>query len=140
MYVKGRLLEITNWEGLAGQSRYSCENLAGFCGVCTRQLERFFLYRFQMTPRRWMQILRMHRARALIQSGQFTKTVALELHFKGSPQFCREFKKHFGQPPQYFAPRPACRISSTMSQSAHSLLLNGSVLPSSMNSELQPNS
>lgn len=89
---------------LARASKYRCEVLAVQCGVCERQLERIFLKRFHLTPKRWMQLQRLETARALLKQGYSTKAVATEPYYKGACQFCREFKKYFKRPPQYFAP------------------------------------
>jgi transcriptional regulator GlxA family with amidase domain len=95
-------LYITDWSALARAANYKCEIVAATCRVSERQLERLFLARFNQTPKQWMQALRMRTARELIERGYSTKAIADELHYKGSCQFCRAFKKYFGRSPQYF--------------------------------------
>jgi len=117
--IPSRLSMITNWALLAPIAKYNCENLAGACLVSKRQLERFFLTKFKQTPKEWMQMFRMGLARNLIEHGYTTKAVASELHYNGCCHFCREFRKHYGQNPQFYSPKPRCRISSMMSPFAH---------------------
>jgi AraC-like DNA-binding protein len=114
-----RLTRINNWAELAGAAHYKCELLAVNCFVSERQLERFFLIKFQQTPKQWMQALRMQQAREMLGRGYSTKAVALELHYEGSCQFCREFKKYFGRPPGSFLPQPEFGNSSMVSDSTH---------------------
>src|SRR6266545_2101124 len=90
-----RLLGVQDWVRVARNARYRCNHMAVLCSVSERQLERFFLSQFQKTPKHWLQSLRMSQALELIKRGYSTKATATELHFAGSCQFCREFKKHF---------------------------------------------
>ena len=117
--MPSRLSLINDWAGLAGAAQYKCELLAAHCFVSERQLERYFLLKFQQTPKQWMQALRMKLARELLERGYTTKAVAHKLHYAGSCQFCREFKKFHHHPPLNFAPHPECRVSSMMSGLAH---------------------
>jgi len=114
--MSSKLCLISDWPRLGHASRYNCEALAVLCGVSMRQLERFYHIEFKTTPKRWMQNLRMQRALALLKLGYSTNAVSDELFFKSASHFCRNFKAHFGCPPQFRAPSPTCRLSSAMSQ------------------------
>jgi len=106
MDMSSRLLEVKDWPAMAQAAEYRCEKLAAKCLMSERQLERFFITEFKQTPKQWMQALRMQRARCFIARGYSTKAAANELFYKGPGQFCREFKKYHGQPPQSYAPKP----------------------------------
>jgi transcriptional regulator GlxA family with amidase domain len=118
--VRTRLQLVSDWPALAHTARYNCDHLASLCSVSKRQLERFFMDRFNQTPKDWMQSLRMCNARQLIQRGFSTKAAAAELSYGGPCQFCRKFKAHHGNPPQHFAPMLEGRVLQTMSPSVHS--------------------
>jgi AraC-like DNA-binding protein len=122
--VGTHLSSITDWPLRARAACFKCDRLAAHCFRSERQLERHFRFHFQKAPKQWMQELRMSLARELIEHGYSTKAVASELCYNGPCQFCREFKKFFGHPPQHFAPLPQCRIQSMMSGLAHPSGLN----------------
>ena len=94
---------MTDWPARARAARYNCGNLASDCLVSERQLQRFFLAHLKKTPKEWMQRLRMEIACDLVQGGRFIKAIAEELCYGGPCQFCREFKKYFGQTPLRYA-------------------------------------
>lgn len=68
--------------------------------MSTRQLERHFQCCLGIAPKLWLQQCRMHSALSMLMDGQPTKYVALELCYRGSCQFCREFKHFYGLTPQ----------------------------------------
>jgi transcriptional regulator GlxA family with amidase domain len=127
--VSTRLDAVTDWATAAQSARYKCENIAAAYLVSDRHLERYFLKRFEVSPKQWMQSLRMEIARTLLRRGYSTKAAAEELCYEGASQFCREFKKHFGRSPQDLASSLASRVWSRMSGSAKQMelsFINGS--------------
>src|SRR5436190_11211235 len=103
--MNARLSRIENWEFLARQAHFQPAVMAALCPVSLRHLQRFFTYRFSQTPGQWSRQLRCRLAKQLIAEGWSNKAVATELCFANESHFCREFKRHFGGPPQSFAPR-----------------------------------
>ena len=80
--MKSRLCEITNWAELARAASFRASKLAKDTGVCTRELERFFLCQTEKTPHEWLNELRQVDALALIGSGKSVKETAFELGYK----------------------------------------------------------
>ena len=77
--------------------------LAAVAGVSTRQLDRLFVNRYQMTPRQYLISLRMARARALLaQTGRSVTDIAFECGYTDSNYFTRVFRKTQGQSPSRY--------------------------------------
>jgi AraC-like DNA-binding protein len=93
--------------------------MAAYCHVSLRQLQRYFLMAFGLSPGEWSRQIRIQQARRLISEGWSDKAVANELGFSNSPHLCREFKRAFAVTPQAFAPGAPpdveCRENATMS-------------------------
>jgi AraC-like DNA-binding protein len=77
--------------------------IAGLCSISLRQLERFFVERFNRTPTSWAREVRCRLARKLVQEGWRGKEIANTLHYANESHLCREFKRAFGLPPRSFA-------------------------------------
>ena len=105
-----RLQQISDWESIGRKSKFRCADMAAYCSVSERQLERFFISTLKERPKHWLQTLRMRAALGMMQAGYSTKAAAEELHFSGPSQFIREFKKFYKKSPQEFAPVPARRV------------------------------
>ena len=99
-----KLQKIKDWEQLARESKFRPGIMAAKCPVSLRHLQRFFVDRFNATPRNWSSALRSRLALQLISQGWSNKAVAAELGFADESHFCHEFKRAYGQPPQSFAP------------------------------------
>jgi AraC-like DNA-binding protein len=96
------LLVKGQWEALAETAHYDANKLARICGVSTRQLQRHFRRIFHCSPQNWLNDRRLLAAQALLVSGESVKKVALELGFKQSSHFCRQFKTLIGIKPSEF--------------------------------------
>jgi AraC-like DNA-binding protein len=79
-------------EELAKTANYDANKLAQLCGISTRQLQRHFRRRFQDSPQNWLDDRKMSLAKSLLLSGDSVKQVAIDLGFKHSSHFCRQFK------------------------------------------------
>lgn len=97
-----RLQQITDWSTLAKSAHFNVAALASKCLISTRQLERFFLIRYGISPHKWLRNARMHRAGELIRKNNSIKEVAAELGYKSAAHFARDFKENFGDSPSRF--------------------------------------
>ena len=69
-------------------------------GVSTRQLERLFSRYLGMTPKTYMMVLRLERARILLQQTQMRVIdVATACGFSTNSLFSKRYKRHFGISP-----------------------------------------
>jgi len=98
------LSRIELWEDLAREANFQPDAMAALCSISLRQLERFFVERFNKTPGAWAQELRCRLARELIEAGWMNKAVAAELHFSNDSHLCHEFRRRYGVSPRAFAP------------------------------------
>jgi transcriptional regulator GlxA family with amidase domain len=103
--MNSRLDRITNWTELAQGASYKPASMAALAPASLRQLERYFLKKFDKTPRDWARELQCEKARELIKLGYSNKATASALGFTNEAEFCRIFKKIFGHPPQHFSPK-----------------------------------
>ena len=101
--MHSRLDFITDWNVIVQEARYEPSKVAGKCKVSLRQLERFFLERFGVTPKAWMDELRINQAIELIAAGESVKSTAFKLGFKQASHFSRVFKHLAGMSPRAFA-------------------------------------
>lgn len=98
-----RLLLIKEqWEALAEKAHYNANELARLCGVSPRQLQRHFRRIFHCSPQSWLNERRLAVAQALLLSGESVKKVALDLGFKQTSHFCRQFKSQNKLTPSEF--------------------------------------
>src|SRR4051794_11906589 len=91
-HMGGRLWRVQAWEQVAKAAGFQPADMAALCGISSRQLQRFFLERFQTTPRQWLRAFQCRAARQLIGQGYSNAAVAAELGFASESHFCREFK------------------------------------------------
>lgn len=96
MGMNSRLNRIQDWEKLARDSGYSTKRLASTCQVSPRQLQRFFLETWQISPRHWLTRVRQRRALDLLQRVGSVKEISWQLGYKTTAHFSREFKRHHG--------------------------------------------
>jgi transcriptional regulator GlxA family with amidase domain len=95
---------LERWEDLAGTARYDAKELAQLCHLSVRQLERDFRHYLERSPQDWLNEQRIKAAQQLLLSSQpAIKVVALELGFKQSSHFCRQFKNQTRLTPTEFA-------------------------------------
>jgi transcriptional regulator GlxA family with amidase domain len=102
--MSGQLLRIQDWESMARQAKFHPAGMAALCCISLRQMERFFVKRFNKTPIVWTRELRCQQARQLIAKGWTNKAVAIELGFANESHLCHEFRRVYGSAPRSFAP------------------------------------
>jgi AraC family transcriptional regulator, glycine betaine-responsive activator len=79
----------------------SIDALAGRLGLSTRRLERLFGGAFGMPPKRYYDLIRLHRARKLLVETDLPITeVALRCGYLSPTQFSARFHKSFGLSPR----------------------------------------
>lgn len=94
------------WRELAVRAGYDPVVAARLHQISLRQLERHCQRALGCTPRDWFQRERMMLAAKLLADGQPAKCVALHLSYSQLANFSRDFKRHHGQCPTAYAPRP----------------------------------
>jgi len=93
--LRGHLEQISNWEALVVETRYSARELARSCGFSLRHLQRFIHRRYRKSLCEFIAGIRLQKAYLLLQSGFSIKETAHGLGYKQVSHFCRCFKKHF---------------------------------------------
>jgi transcriptional regulator GlxA family with amidase domain len=93
---------VQKWTLAARASRFDLRQLANDLGVTVRQISRYFQKELGRTPQDWLDEQRMIAARLMLSHHQPVKRIAMELGFKQSAHFCRQFKKFYGMPPSEF--------------------------------------
>lgn len=90
------------WESRAAQARYSPARLAKLSGVSPRQLQRIFLNKFSQSPKEWLDEQRIKAAQHMLRRGESIKSVAIELGYKQTSHFCRQFRQYKKLKPSQF--------------------------------------
>lgn len=105
------------WELRAVKARYNLPRLAKACGVTPRQLQRIFLDKFCQSPKDWLDEQRIKAAQQMLLRGEPIKSVAIELGYKQTSHFCRQFRQYKKiKPSQFVALSVAydgCRVQIT---------------------------
>jgi AraC-like DNA-binding protein len=101
--VSARSLQTEELGVIIRQKGFTVKVLAVHVGLGVRTLERRFREQFRMTPKAWIIHERMGFAPSLLARGLSNKQVASSLKYTSESNFCRDFKRHFGRPPQEFA-------------------------------------
>jgi AraC family transcriptional regulator len=97
-----RLDRIKDWESPSKETNYSTSALAKRCGVSPRQLERYFVAKFNQTPHQWLHEARLRRALELLCDGSSVKEVASLLGYRVASHFSQDFKHTHGIPPSHY--------------------------------------
>ena len=98
-----RLDRITDWEGRAQKAGYQTFALAKEIRTSPRQLQRYFVRRFGVSPREWLREMQMIEARQLLASDHQVKDTAQQVGFRNATHFSRAFKRENGINPAAFA-------------------------------------
>ena len=82
----------------------SVEELAHLCGVSTVHLRNTFIKVFASSPVRYINSLKITRAKELLRSGMYSASqVCFLAGFRDESHFSREFKKNVGKSPKEYA-------------------------------------
>ena len=82
----------------------SIEKLASLCGISTVHLRNTFIKKFACSPIKYINNLKMTRAKELLSSQFYTASEVCFLSgYNNESYFTREFKKHFGISPGEYA-------------------------------------
>jgi transcriptional regulator GlxA family with amidase domain len=91
--MSSKLNHIQDWVTVAKQTNWSVTNLAKFCGVSARTLERYFKNWVGKTPKEWLAHQRYLEIQERRRKGLSMKQTAHAVGYKHSSTFSREFKK-----------------------------------------------
>lgn len=81
----------------------SIQNLANLCNISTVHLRNTFIKNFAISPIKYINHLKMSRAKELLTSGIYSVSdVCFLAGYNDESYFCREFKKHFKLPPSEY--------------------------------------
>jgi AraC-like DNA-binding protein len=89
----------TDLEANARQACYQPAAFAGLCNVCLRQVQRQFTDERRITPREWLDQLRLHDAQQILARGELVKIVALRVGFSKTSHFSRWYRRLTGVNP-----------------------------------------
>jgi AraC-like DNA-binding protein len=81
---------------MAVRARYRAKAMAGLCGMSSRHFRRLFRLRLRVSPREFLERLRLARARRLVLAGLGGKRLAEQLGFSSKNHFSRFFKARNG--------------------------------------------
>jgi len=98
-----RLDRITDWEERARKAGFRTVRLAINAGVTRQQLTRYFRIRFGLTPRIWIERLRISDGIRLLRQGKLIKEAAQDLGFQHSTHLSRAFRRDLGTSPTVLA-------------------------------------
>jgi AraC-like DNA-binding protein len=93
---------LEEWLQMARQTKYQASPFAKLLKICPRQLQRYTQNLFDSSPQRWLNERRLADAVVLLKKDKLVKKVALELGFKCTSHFSREFKLYYGISPSKF--------------------------------------
>ncbi len=94
---------VRDWEQLAAVAHYDAKELACLCNESIRQLQRDFHRQFGLPPQVWLNVQRLKAAELRLTSGESVKKVAMDLGYKQTSHFCRQFKNYYHLTPTQFA-------------------------------------
>jgi len=97
---------VKDWAPWVAAARYDARKLAQLRCVSLRQLQRDFKRTLGRSPQDWLNEQRIVTARQLLQAGFTIKQVSIDLGYKQSSHFCRQFKTFSRMTPSQYASRP----------------------------------
>lgn len=81
----------------------SVEHLSSLCGISAVHLRNTFIKKFALSPIKYINNLKMARAKELLNSQFYTiSEICFLSGYNNESYFCREFKKHFGITPSEY--------------------------------------
>lgn len=95
-------IKPSEWDELAKRANYNSRELARLSNMSLRQLERIFRREFSCTPMKWLNERKVSDSRERLLAGTPVKVVALDLGYKHTSHFSKQFKEHFRMSPTTF--------------------------------------
>jgi transcriptional regulator GlxA family with amidase domain len=94
-----RLHHIQNWPERTHEAKWCAATLAKNCGVSLRTLERYFLKKMDISPKKWLMEQRQQQASKMLKDGLSIKETAANLDYKHPSHLTNGFKKQCGHCP-----------------------------------------
>ena len=116
--MNAKLNQIQDWLRVARRAGWSVKDMASYCRVSKRSLERHFIKKMGLTPKEWLKGCRQRQAVELLRDGSSIKETAAELGYKHSTHLARDFKNHWGCCPTQFNPNRNTKTSNVRSVAA----------------------
>lgn len=95
----GEFSELTAWVSTNIYKQIKVEDMAEQIGMSLRSFHRKFTDAMGLTPSRFIEAMRMERAKQLLENGVPPKMIARKVGYASQSGFQTAFKKHFGIPP-----------------------------------------
>ena len=92
-------IEESNWKELARTGRYRVSSLARGAKMSRQKLHAYFLSRFGMPPKKWLDQLKLRDALPLLRNGELVKQVHERLGFGHPSHLARAFRRLVGRNP-----------------------------------------
>ncbi|SRR5581483_3773144 len=100
--VRATPSDFEHWLRITSPAAYSPKLLCEALQVSPRQLHRYTLQFYGLTPQRWLDSQRIARSLPMLMESRSVKIVAGDLGFKQASHFSRIFKIFSGIPPKAF--------------------------------------
>lgn len=97
------LVTSEHFAALARRVSFDPDGFASRLGISRRHLRRLFQANFAQSPKEWLDEQRIAAACEMLLEGHNIKFIAIELGFKQSSHFCRQFRCYKGLKPSQFA-------------------------------------
>ncbi len=95
----GRFSDLLDWIGLNLHTRLGSEDLAERAGMSHRSFLRHFRRSVGVTPAKYIEQLRLARAKELLASGTAVKAVSAHIGYRSEAAFRAAFERRFGLAP-----------------------------------------
>ncbi len=99
----GRFSDLLDWIGLNLHIPMRAEDLAEQVGMSHRSFLRHFQQNVGMTPAKYIEQMRLARAKELLASGTAVKAVPAHIGYRSEAAFRTAFERHFGLAPLEFS-------------------------------------
>lgn len=99
----GRFSDLLDWIGLNVHRPLRAEDLAERAGMSHRSFLRHFQNSIGLTPARYIEQLRLARAKELLESGVAVKAVPAHIGYRSEAAFRTAFERRFGLAPFEFS-------------------------------------
>ena len=97
-----RFLGLVDWLNQRINQPPQVEEMASYVNMSSRTFSRQFKEAFGQSPGKFLERMRMDRARELVESGELTKVVATKVGFASEASFRSAFRQAFGVTPTHY--------------------------------------